>query len=113
MRNAQPFMPATHVPSSTIAVTSGTGATPVALGVQCNSVFLANVGSKACFIKFGDSTVTAAPPTSAAATETKGDMCLPASFVGVLGTNGQSYIAAVSVSTETTTLRITPGEGFL
>ena len=107
-----PFMVA-GVTSSTIAVTSGTGASPVALGVQCNSAYLANIGAKACYIKFGPSTVAATPPTGTATTESVGDMCLPAGFYGVIGTNGQSYIAAVTISAETTTLRITPGEGFL
>lgn len=106
-------MMASHVASSTIAVTSGTGSTPVALGVQCNAVYLANVGAKACYVKFGDSSVVALPPTGTATTESVGNMCIPSGFYGVIGTNGQSYIAAVTISAETTTLRITPGEGFL
>ena len=85
----------------------------MALGVQCNSVYLANVGTGAAFIKFGDSTVTAAKASDAATTESVGNVCIPASFYGVIGSNGQSYIAAISISGATTTLRITPGEGFL
>ncbi len=111
MRNAMPFMKAGV--GGTIAVTSGTGATSAALGVQCNAVYLANIGAKACYVNFGPSTVVATPPTGTATTEAVGDMCIPAGFYGVLGNNGQSYIAAVCISAETTTLRFTPGEGFL
>lgn len=111
MRNAMPFMAASHVASSTIATT--TGSQSVALGCQCNSVYLANIGTGAAYIKFGDSTVTATKPSDAATTESVGNMCIPGSFYGVIGTNGQSYIAAISISGATTTLRITPGEGFL
>jgi hypothetical protein len=113
MRNKMPFMTA-GVASSTIAVTSGTGATPRPLGAVVNSVYLANVGSNPCYIAFGASTVTVAPPTgTAATTETVGGMCIPNGFYGVIGTNGQSHIVAVTISANTATLRITPGEGFL
>jgi hypothetical protein len=109
MRNTLPFMIAGT--SSTIATTSASQA--VDLGVNCGSVYLANIGSGAAFINFGMSTVVAVKPSDAVTTESVGNMCIPAAFYGVIGTGGQRYIAAVSISGATTTLRITPGEGFL
>jgi len=67
---------------------------------QPSAVRIANPGSIAVFLSFGDSTVTTGL--------SGGLMMLPAS-VEVFGVNGAPFIATLSGGT--TTINITPGEG--
>ena len=94
--------------SSTIAVTSSSQR--VAFSVSSNNVYITNVGTKECFINFGDATVTATAG-GASTLAADGSMSIPAGFFGVISTGRQTNIAAICAGTDTTTLRITPGEG--
>ena len=94
--------------SSTIAVTSTSAR--VALSVQCRNVYVANIGTKECFIAFGNSSVTATAG-GASTNAADGSMSIPAGFFGVIGCGQQTNIAAICAGTDTTTLRVTPGEG--
>lgn len=95
--------------SGTIAVT----ATSARLNLSATAgpkLYVYNAGSSECFIAFGDSTVTAvAGGNTTAAT---GSMSVPAGafFVIEIGLNA-TYVAAVCASGNTTTLRLTRGDG--
>lgn len=107
MASLSPFSPGTT--SSTIAVTSTSQS--IAINGIGNNVYVANVGTKECFIKFGSSTVVAvAGGTSTAASD--GSMSLISGFYGVLSRGfALTHIAAACAVADTTTLRITAGEG--
>jgi hypothetical protein len=104
-----PFKPSS--PSSTIAVTNSSQRVAIAgPGNYVDSVYLANIGTKECFIAFGDATATATAGGNATAAS-DGSMSIPAGFYGVISNIGQSNIAAVCAGTDTTFLRVTPGTG--
>jgi len=94
--------------SSTIAVTSTTQR--VALSTSANHVYLSNIGTKECFVEFGNASVTATAGGAATAAS-DGSMAIPAGFYGVINCGRQSNVAAICAGTDTTTLRLTPGEG--
>ena len=103
-----PFKPSST--SSTIAVTSTSQAVALSDGNNAESVYIANVGTAECFIAFGNASVSATPGGSAT-NATDGSMSIPAGFHGVISSLGQTYIAAVCASSNSTTLRITCGSG--
>lgn len=94
--------------SSTIAVTSTSQR--VALSASCNNVYISNIGTKECFITFGDATITATAG-SASTAASDGSMAIPSGFYGVISCGRQSNVAAICAGADTTTLRLTPGEG--
>jgi len=94
--------------SSTIAVTNASQR--VALNGSTNNIYLANIGTKECFIALGDATVTAVAG-GASTLAADGSMSIPAGFYGVISRGRQSDIAAICAGADTTTLRVTPGEG--
>lgn len=94
--------------SSTIAVT--TSNQRVAFSIATGSVYLANVGTKECFVAFGNASV-AATAGGGSTSVADGSMSIPSGFNGVVSTQGQSNIAAICAGSDSTTLRVTPGEG--
>jgi hypothetical protein len=103
-----PFKPSS--PSSTIAVTNASQRVAFTGGNNVDSVYLANVGAKECFVEFGGPAV-AATAGGNATNASDGSMSIPAGFYGVISNVGQSNIAAVCAGTDTTYLRVTPGTG--
>lgn len=94
--------------SSTIAVTSTSQR--VAFSASTNNIYLSNIGTKECFVLTGDATVVAVAG-GAATLAADGSMAIPAGFYGVISGGRQSNLAAVCAGADTTTLRVTPGEG--
>jgi hypothetical protein len=94
--------------SSTLAVTSTSQR--IALSAGTSNVYISNIGTKECFVAFGDATVTATAGGAVTAAA-DGAMAIPAGFYGVISCGRQSNIAAICAGTDTTTLRVTPGEG--
>ena len=86
----------------TVAATTTSGSTRVALvGTGCD-LCVQNVGSATAFIEFGDSTVSAATAT--------GFPLLP-SAVLVIGKNPSATHAAAITASGTATVYVTTGEG--
>jgi hypothetical protein len=94
--------------SGTIAVTSTSQR--IAFSVTTKHVYLSNIGTKECFVEFGNASI-AATAGGAATAASDGSMAIPAGFYGVLNCGSQSNIAAICAGTDTTTLRVTPGDG--
>ena len=96
MSTFQPFTPGANF---SIAVTTTTGRVNVT--GNGTTLRLANVAATECFIKLGDSTVTA----------TTSDFSMPANSVALLAASGAiTYVAAITAS-GTATLRIARGDG--
>ena len=94
--------------SGTIAATSSSQR--IALSVSSKHVYLSNIGTKECFGEFGNASVTATAG-GASTSASDGSMAIPAGFYGVINCGNQSNVAAVCAGTDTTTLRVTPGDG--
>jgi hypothetical protein len=84
-----PFKPSS--PSSTIAVTNASQRVAFTGGNNVDSIYLANVGTKECFVEFGGPTV-AATAGGNATNASDGSMSIPAGFYGVISNVGQSNI---------------------
>lgn len=95
MSSPVPFTPATTV---SLAVTNSSG--NVAFGTGGQNVLLQNTGSVTAFIKFGNSTVTAATT----------DFPLQAGWAFTFSRGTNTNLAAIT-SSGSTTLYITTGEG--
>jgi len=96
MSTFQPFTPATN---ASLSVTTSTGR--AAATGNGTTLRIANVAATECFIKLGDSTVTA----------TTSDFSMPANSVALLAASGAiTYVAAITAS-GTATLRISRGDG--
>lgn len=89
--------------TATLSVTATTGSVTFNVNATAPSPHarVYNQGTKDCYIKFGNSAVTAAVT----------DMPVKAGSTFVFNCHGQKYIAAICGGTDTTTLLITPGEG--
>ena len=94
--NARTFAPGT----ATVNLAVSTVSANVALNPNASAVRVANTGATMAFIQFGDSSVTASLTAS---------MPLPAGAVETFTKGSAAYVAAIS--TGTTTLYFTAGEG--
>lgn len=95
------MLPFTPGPTSLLAVTSSTGRVAFATPRGSQVRIVSAVGGQACFVKFGDVTVTAAVT----------DMpILPGAIEVFTIPPGSTYVAAITASS-TATLYFTSGDG--
>lgn len=87
------------IATASLAVTTSTGR--VALAADASSVRLYNAGTATAFVKFGDSSITAATT----------NMPIPAGVVETFRPPGGATHVAAITSSGTATLYVTSGEG--
>lgn len=87
--------------SASLAVTSTTGNVALPAGTSGGTITILNVGTKEAFVFFGGSAVTAATTNES----------VPAGSGRCFSISSQTYVAAITAGSDTTTLRISQGSG--
>lgn len=97
--------------SAALSVTSTSTSTPIQVkGNNKNATqhLIDNAGAKTCFLAWGASDVAAVAPTAGSPAN---GISIPAGAILVLSFPPETYFAAITVGSDTTTLYLTPGEG--